>query len=321
MSPARVSVVRLPLLAVAVATLAAGLAGCGRGGGDEARVEPPPAARTGDDSGTAWELVYDLEVEGDADLFVVSASEAAPRRLTEAPGYDGMARFTPDGERIIFSSERAGHWQLFEIPAEGGEARRLRTNTATEYQADPSPDGKTLAFLSNLDGPERLVLMDLAAGDLRDLVRQGKKSIFGNPSWSPDGGQITFSSNWRIGHQIYVVDVASGETRRISPLTGGGCEPRFTRDGRRVCYVSRGHLRKKSRLVAHDLETGEEEVLVDWPAMNYDPAFSPDGTEIAFASDISGEFAIYRQRLSDGKAWRVTQGPGAARYPDYRPRR
>jgi Tol biopolymer transport system component len=265
--------------------------------------------------------VYDVQIGENADLYVISASDAAPRRLTESPGYDGMARYTPDGERIVFSSERTGHWQLFDIPAEGGEARRLRTNGATEYQADPSPDGETLAFLTNLEGPERLVLVPrLGDGPLRELVRHGKKTIFGNPSWSPDGGQITFSSNWRIGHQIYVVDVASGETRRLSPLTSGGCEPRFTRDGGRVCYVSRGHLRSRSRLVAHDLETGEEEVLVDWPGMNYDPAFSPDGTEIAFASDVTGKFEIYRQRLSDGKAWRVTHGPGQARYPDYRPR-
>jgi TolB protein len=312
----KASAVRLGLLVL----VTAGLAGCDRGSGGAGPEGPPPATRDRGDPGADWELVYDLEVAGDADLFAVSASEETPRRLTEAPGYDGMARFTPDGERIIFSSERTGHWQLFEIPAEGGEARRIRTNAATEYQADPSPDGRILAFLSNLDGPERLVLADLDTGDLRELVRHGRKSIFGNPSWSPDGEQITFSSNWRIGHQIYVVDVASGETRRISPLTSGGCEPRFTRDGRRVCYVSRGHLGGTSRLVAHDLETGEEKVLVDWPALNYDPAFSPDGSEIAFASDVSGRFAIYRQRLSDGKAWRVTHGPGQARYPDYRPK-
>jgi Tol biopolymer transport system component len=313
------SVARPGLLAVVVATLSASLGGCDRGGGPAPDLAPP--TEEGQRPGRAWELVYDLKVGDDTDLFAVSASEATPRRLTESPGYDGMARYTPDGERIIFSSKRTGHWQLFEIPAQGGEARRIRTNRATEYQADPSADGTSLAFLTNLDGPERLVLLDFATGDLRELVRHGRKTIFGNPSWSPDGQRITFSSNWRIGHQIYVVDVATGETRRISPIASGGCEPRFTRDGRRVCYVSRGHLRKTSRLVAHDLETGEEEVLVDWPAMNYDPAFSPDGTEIAFASNVAGEFAIYRQRLSDGKAWRVTHGPGEARYPDYRPRR
>ena len=44
---------------------------------------------------------------------------------------------------------------------------------------------------------------------------------------------------------------------------------------------------------------------MDWPALNYDPAYSPDGSELAFASNITGEYAVYRQRLSDGQAWRV----------------
>jgi hypothetical protein len=55
-------------------------------------------------------------------------------------------------------------------------------------------------------------------------------------------------------------------------------------------------------------------------ALNYDPVYSPDGSEIAFASNVGGEWQIYRQRLSDGQSWQVTFGPGPARYPDYRPR-
>ena len=58
---------------------------------------------------------------------------------------------------------------------------------------------------------------------------------------------------------------------------------------------------------------------MDWPSLSYDLAYSPDGDEVAFASNISGEYALYRQRLSDGRAWQVTFGGGAARYPDYRP--
>jgi Tol biopolymer transport system component len=316
MSPNSIGAAVVPLLALTLT-----LGGCGREGEEGRRGVRPASIAGSGDAGVAWELVYDLEIGGDADLFMVSSAEATPRRLTQSPGYDGMARFTPDGARIIFSSERTGHWQLFDIAPEGGEARRIRANEATEYQADPSPDGRTLAFLTDLNGPERLVTMDFASGELRELVRHGNRTIFGNPSWSPDGRQITFSSNRRVGHQIYLVDFGSGESRRISPVTSGGCEPRFMPDGR-VCWVNRSYLGgSRSRLVALDLETGEEEVLVDWPAFNYDPAFSPDGTEIAFASNIAGEYAIYRQRLADGQAWRVTFGPGSARYPDYRPAR
>ena len=214
------------------------------------------ASAAGSRSPSGWELVYEREVNGAMDLFVIPAGGGKERRLTDAPGYDSLARWTPDGKRIVFTSDRTGKPQLWTIDEDGTNLRRLRANAATEYQADVSPDGTQLAFLSNLDGPERLLIQDLAKGSVRELVRHGEKTIFGNPHWSPDGRQITFSSNHRIGHQIYVVDVATGVERRLSGLGSGGCEPRFSRDGKKVVFVSRGHLRPTSRLVAHDLATG-----------------------------------------------------------------
>jgi Tol biopolymer transport system component len=280
-----------------------------------------PVAVASEAAPPGGELVFERERNDNLDLYLIPASGGKERRLTDHPAEDGLARFTPDGERIMFTSLRTGNYQIYEVPAAGGPARRIRTNKATEYQADVSPDGKTLAFLSNLDGPERLQLMDLASGGVRELVRHGDDPIFGNPHWSPDGRFITYSSNYRLGHQIYVVEVATGSERRISPVTSGGCEPRFSRDGLKVVYVSRRHLGGESRLVEHELATGQERALVSWPALNYDPVYSPDGSELAFASNITGEYQVYRQRLADGRAWRVTFGPGPARYPDYRPGR
>jgi Tol biopolymer transport system component len=298
---------------LAAALLAA--AACSRG--PDRRAPAAAAAIAG--APPQWELVYEHDVNGNVDLYVVPAGGGPERRLTEDPGEDGLARWTPDGNKIIFTSNRTGTPQIWEVPAGGGREHRVRSNAATEYQSDPSPDGTQLAFLSNLDGPERLMLQDLRTGAVRELVRHGDHPIMGNPNWSPDGRLITFSSNWRMGHQIYVVEVATGSYRRISGVTTGGCEPRFSRDSKKVVYVSRGHLRPTSRLVEHDLATDEEKPLVSWPALNYDPVYSPDGTELAFASNITGEYAIYSQRLSDGRAWRVSVGHGDARNPDYKP--
>jgi len=266
------------------------------------------------------ELVYEQEIDGNSDIYVVPAAGGPARRITEDPGHDSLARWTPDGQRIVFTSSRTGNPQLWEVPADGGKPRRVRSNAASESQSDVSPDGRQLAFLSDLGGPPKLLVQELETGAVREIVRHGDDTILGNPHWSPDGARIVFSSNWPRGHRIYVVDVPSRELRRMPRAALWGCEPRFTRDGREVVYVSRGFMAPRSRLVAHDLETGRERVLVDWPALNYDPAFSPDGTEIAFASNIAGEWAIFRQRLADGRAWRVTFG-GPARYPDYRPPR
>ena len=288
---------------------------CGPGPERKARVAAAASAR----GPSSWELVYERDVNGAMDLFVIPAGGGPERRLTDDPAYDSLARWTPDGRSIVFTSDRSGRPQLWEIDADGRNLRRVRENGATEYQADVSPDGRQIAFLSNLDGPERLLLQDLRTAGVRELARHGEHTIFGNPHWSPDGRMIAFSSNHSVGHQVYVVDVATGHERRLSGLVGGGCEPRFSRDGRRVVYVSRGHMRPTSTLVAHDLATGEETTLVNWPALNYDPVYSPDGSELAFASNVTGEYVIYRQRISDGKAWRVTFAPGEARNPDYRP--
>jgi Tol biopolymer transport system component len=265
-------------------------------------------------------IVYEHEVEGNVDIYVVAATGGTPRRLTRDPKPDCHARWMPDGRRIVFTTDRRGKAQLWEVAAEGGAARPLRRNGAAESQPDPSPDGRQLAFISDIEGSDRLMLMDLETRVTTTLVRHPDRTMFGNPHWSPDGSRIAFSSDWPRGHQIYTVAVPTREVRPLSRASAWGCEPRWSRGGRAVAFVLRDHPSETSQLVEQDLETGARRVLVDWPALNYDLAYSPDGSEVAFASNISGEWAIYRQRLSDGRAWRLTFGGGPARYPDYKPR-
>jgi Tol biopolymer transport system component len=303
--------------AAALAVAAGALVSCGRGG------EAPEASRAlaapRDGEGSGFELVYERTIGENLDLYVVPAGGGVERRLTDHPAPDALPRWSRDGRWIYFTSERSGNWQIYRVRPEGGEPERVRSNPHREWQVEPSPDGRSIAFLSNQEGPEYLFVMDLETRAERVLVRHGNSSILGNPSWSPSADRLTFSSNWKIGHQIYLFDLAKGEERRLTQFRAGGCEPRFHPGGRHVMHVSRGHLSEKSRLVEKDLASGEQTVLVDWPALNYTPAYAPDASEIAFTSNITGDWVIYRQRRSDGKSWRVTHGPGPARAPDYAP--
>jgi Tol biopolymer transport system component len=267
-----------------------------------------------------YELVYEHTIAGNQDLYVVAASGGTPRRLTSHRGIDALPRWSRDGREVYFTSDRSGNWQVYRVPAAGGEAARVRKNAHREWQQDPSPDGRSLAFLSNAEGPEYLFVMDLASQAERVLVRHGRRTGLGNPHWSPDGRRIVFSTNWRQGHGIHLVNLETGKERALDETLAGACEPRFHPDGRRVVYVSRGGHRDTSKLVEHEIASGRKKVLVDWPALNYNPVYSPDGAEVAFTSNVTGEYVVYRQRLADGKSWRVTFGGGPARSPDYRPR-
>jgi Tol biopolymer transport system component len=178
-------------------------------------------------------------------------------------------------------------------------------------------------FISDVGGEESLRVETDAQGPGQVLAAHGPNVVLGNPHWSPDGGTVVFSSNRGcFGHKIFLLNATSKEERRLSPATSGACEPRFSPDGTRVVYVRRQHLtRDHSAIVEHDLRTGEEHLLVEWPALNYDPTYSSDGKETAFVSDRAGGGvqAIYRLRLADGQSWRVTT-KYPARHPDYRPR-
>jgi TolB protein len=282
------------------------------------------ASRASAGDALRWDLVYERATAGRSSLHLAPAGGGPERSLTDGASSDRGPRFTRDGGHILFFSDRSGNIQLWEMPSEGGRPVRLRTNDSTDWQADESPDGRQIALLSKVDGAEALYVLDRASGRARTLVRHGRnmkggRSVLGNPNWSPDGKSIVFSSNVSFGHQIYVVDVATSRETQISPTTSGGCEPRFSPDGRKVVYVSRRLWRVRSRIVEHELQGGAERDLVDWDALNYDPAYSPDASEIAFASTREGPYAIYRLRLKDGRFWRVTTGPGDARNPDYRP--
>jgi Tol biopolymer transport system component len=315
---------RTSRIALALAALVA--AGCERA----ASAPPPEASAPSVAPGAAAPaaagpaaggptIAYERTIAGNQDLYV-TGPDGQERRLTDAAGTDMLPRWSRDGRTIYFASERTGNWQLYTMPAGGGPAHRLRTNAFREWQVEPSPDGRRIAFLSNQGGPEQLWVMDLATGAERMIVAHGRKTIFGNPSWSSDGQRLTYSSNAEVGHQIYVANADGTGQERLTGFRRGGCEPRFHPDGRHVLHVSRGHvLGDKSRIVQRDLASGEETVLVAWPALNYTPTYSPDASEIAFTSNIDGDWAIYRQRISDRKSWRVTFGPGPARSPEYKP--
>src|SRR5260370_10651880 len=131
--------------ALGAAGVAVGWAGCrarpAESGASPPALPGPPGAASASDarSPSAWELVYEREVSGNLDLYVVPAGGGPERRLTDHPAGDMLGRWSPDGRAVVFSSERSGNWQLCEVPAAGASPRPLRTKAAPQVPSAPPP--------------------------------------------------------------------------------------------------------------------------------------------------------------------------------------
>lgn len=135
------------------------------------------------------------------DLWTASTDGGEAKRVVNDPARDAYPRFTPDGTRIVFSSDRSGSFQIYSIPAGGGEVRRHTWQTEGNELECVSPDGSRAIVRGIREGAgfreTRLMEIDLKA-DLRE--RRLFNAAAHSAAWSPDGNRILFC---RGGEQLY----------------------------------------------------------------------------------------------------------------------
>jgi dipeptidyl aminopeptidase/acylaminoacyl peptidase len=270
---------------------------------------PPPVAASGEpDTPTGADAARDAElakaVAGVVDAFT-----------------NGQARFTRDGKRVVFVSDRDGLPQLYIADAGKPDAPATRLVTSTERVAAPvtTPDGKAVVFQSdhgadenwsffrvNLDG-SGLVELTPGARRQRDgaVVRDGK----------PDAIFYSARAMSDAGGGVYMASAkAPGEEKQLYRDDKPGSLSDVTRDGKRGLYT-RILSQSESYLAVLDLTTGTARTL--WPVDGSkvtiaDAAFSADGKRALIATDGGGEQALV---LSID----VATGKETARYVETRP--
>jgi dipeptidyl aminopeptidase/acylaminoacyl peptidase len=136
-----------------------------------------------------------------------------PKRILYSTGGDHQPRYSPDGHRIAFISERSGGQQVWVADADEGNLRQL-TNLQAHVVAFPrwSPDGKFLAFGARVPDVAQSYVVRVEDGAIRRVT--DNKGGGDAPSWSMDGN--TLYVNEEIGAVSYVSRV---------PSAGGTPEP------------------------------------------------------------------------------------------------
>src|SRR5262245_789416 len=243
-------------------------------------------------------VAYTSSSTGNSDIWVQALNEPTPNRIVSSAAEDSQADWSPDGDWLVFRSERDGGG-LYVVPAGGGIERRISN---FGYQPKWSPDGSLVLFSSSGHdgGRPRFYVVGLNDDAPRPLRPDIADELVGlNVNWKPANREVSFwgrddSAGWRF----VTVPVADGPPRvsAISPdvlrriAAAGVILGRFTwaRSGRYLYFEGRSEGVRNLWRVAVDPATlawiGGPDRLTTGAGDDSDISVSADGTRLVFSA-------------------------------------
>ncbi len=253
---------------VAGLALAGGAVGHGR-----AQAPTPPA--------DAGRIAFVSTQDGNPELYVMGADGSDLRRLTDTPGPERDAVWSPDGTRIAFVTDTGpGQSALSIVEVGTGEIREVFAPVGRLAHVAWSPDGTRLAFTSNHEGNEEVYTLDLDGGALVNVSNHPANDAW--PTFAPDGERIAFQSDRSGDTELYVTD--GDGLLRLTESPGADRSPVWSPDGMRIAFIS--ERAGNADLFVVDANGTNLVQLSDSPYDDSDPAWSPDGVYLAYSRGV-----------------------------------
>jgi imidazolonepropionase-like amidohydrolase/Tol biopolymer transport system component len=294
-----------------------------RGTPDKWDVNAPPGMQTRqisiDTAEGSW-MNVDVSPDGRTiafdllgDIYTMPIAGGTPRRIAEGLAYEQQPRFSPDGRRIAFVSDRGGGDNIWIMNADGSDKRQLtKEDFRLLNQPSWSPDGRFIIAKKHFTtgrslGTGEVWLYHVSGGGGVPLVKKPNEvhqKELGEPIYAPDGKSFYYTRNVTPGpifeyaqnsntdlFDIERYDMDTGEVTKAVSGVGGSVRPTPSPDGRKIAFVRRE--RARSKLYVKDLASGEERKVFDaldqdvqetWAVTGVYPnmAWTPDSRTLVF---------------------------------------
>ncbi len=204
----------------------------------------------------------------------------APPRPAPKPMLGGSPKVSPDGTRILFTSNRDGTYALHVMRADGSGVARLTHDSAAAFPGGWSPDGRRIVFSGESKGGQTIVVMNADGSDRRVV---GSARGDQTPAWSHDGSEIAFGSGEFPSINIHAMRADGTARRNLTRSAFFDYDPAWSPDGRQIAFV-RGQRGIGPKIWIMNADGTEQRQLGGPDGAQERPSWSPDGRQVAYQS-------------------------------------
>jgi serine/threonine-protein kinase len=178
-------------------------------------------------------LSYTMLRDGNIDVWVYDLQRGVPTRITFEESYDADQIWSPDGNYLIFSSDREGEMKIYRKRADGsGDVEHVSDCEGACFPSSITPDGKVLAVTTASNNGD-ILFVPLGDGEPQPFLTTPFPE--GAPSFSPDGRWLAYASGESGSPEIYVQSYPPGGGKwQVS--AGTGVEPRWAKSGQELFF-------------------------------------------------------------------------------------
>jgi dipeptidyl aminopeptidase/acylaminoacyl peptidase len=215
----------------------------------------------------------------ETDIWVMNTDGTSQTNLTNDGAFDREPSWSPDGSKIVFSTNRDGNYEIYAMNADGSSQLRLTNQAGIDAFPIYSPDGSHIVFTSTRDGNKEIYTMNADGSNQVRLTNDAATDD--TPSYSPDGSKIIFARfPQAAGADLYTMNADGTNQANLTNQPAYYSYPSYSPDGSKIILSFGGDVTGQAVYTMNANGTNR----MPFTSGFRHPSYSPDGTKVVLSN-------------------------------------